>query len=352
MISPPRPQTEGAVGPGDGPVEDAGDEFDSAFEAVFSDAGDAGSVSGDSGPNAHDRAQNRELFAGIAANHLRPLKDFMFELETGSAPKEWIEVCRPVIASLNEAADSMELVEIAKFLKSLDHELEQAQEDRGPWPSTTWNERLLFLYGKLVELEPDAFGVEEGDRHRESIIIPSLLRQIPALGYVTLEKLYRVGLTSRATLFQASAKDLVSTAGIPAELSTRIHAELQSYRERTEGADSEKLVANGRKRLLEQVPALRRHHEGFKKACDAAGVDRDVTAQKRDLRLKRRYCSLEIEVILVEMGEVSLVQAIQALAFEQRIKKLERYLALPVKPPVDAELSDVDRKPSPTVAGT
>jgi hypothetical protein len=361
LISPPWPESVEALGdePDAAPAEqvpaskgNSVDELDFAFEAVFSKTGGCDGSSADEGPNEHDLAQNQELFAGIAANHLRPIKDFVFELETGTAPKEWIEVCRPVIASLDEAAGSMNLAEIASLLKALDKELEAALSDQGPWPSTAWNDRILFVYSKLVALEPDAFAVDDSDRRRESIIIHSLLRQIPEVGYVTLEKLYRVGLTSRETLFQANAKELVSTAGIPKEISARICDEVRSYKERIDGADQESLAENARKRLLEQVPALRRHHEELKSAFEAASVDRGLSARKRDLRLKRRFCALEIEVILAEMGELSLVREIQALAFEQRIKKLEQYLALPDEIVADADVSDVDRKPSPTVAGT
>ena len=64
----------------------------------------------------------------------------MFELEVGSAPKEWIEVCRPILATLKEAGESMELWNITKLISNLDKELEKAQEDEGPWPSKSWSE--------------------------------------------------------------------------------------------------------------------------------------------------------------------------------------------------------------------
>ena len=67
-----------------------------------------------------DQVQNEELYAGIAANYARPVKDFMYELEAGTAPKEWIEVCRPVMATLFDAAESMELWKISQLIQSLE----------------------------------------------------------------------------------------------------------------------------------------------------------------------------------------------------------------------------------------
>ena len=63
-------------------------------------------------------------------------------------------------------------------------------------------------------------------------------------------------------------------------------------------------------------------------------------------------CALEIDLLLAEMGEVDLVREIQALAFGQRIKRLERYLASPAAAPANATSNDEDREMSPTIAGT
>ena len=57
-------------------------------------------------------------------------------------------------------------------------------------------------------------------------------------------------------------------------------------------------------------------------------------------------------MILAEIGEVALAREVQTLAFEQRIKKLELFLAMSAVSPTTAVTSDEDRTPAPTVAGT
>jgi hypothetical protein len=341
-----------------GPARALDDDFESAFDAVFGEAESDGSSAGAEDGKGRleqsrlDREQNQELFAGIAANHARPVKDFMFELEAGSAPKEWIEVCRPILASLIDAAESMELWKIAKIITSLDKELKEAQKDHGPWPSKSWSERILFLYSKLVELHPDAFVVDEADRRRESIIIHSLLRQIPGVGYVTLEKLYRVGLTSRETLFHAGPRDLVTTAGIPEELSGLICLEVQAYRDRTEGASPEELQKRGMQRLRERVPELRSQHDAFLEACDAVDTKGRLARIKRAARARRRELVLEIDLLLAEMGQVELVRELQSNTFGQRIQRLEQLLASPTEAPAKSVSDDGNRETSPTTVET
>ena len=342
------------------PCRDLNEEFDLRFDAVFGESGPLAldpPLGENDGLNQTDQTQNEELFAGIAGNYARPLKDFMYELEAGSAPKEWIEVCRPLLATLSDAGESMELRQITQLINALDKELEEAQKDEGPWPSKSWTERILFIYGKLVELQPAAFTVDESDRRRESIIIHSLLRQIPEVGYVSLEKLYRVGLTSRETLFRAGPRDLVSTAGLSEELSGLICMEVQAYRERTEGASPEELRERGLTRLRKKVPELTEHHLAFDKAKNAVDTTGEQADIKRVARGKRRELALEIDLLLAEIGEVELVRKLQSVAFGRRIKRLERFLqssetAEAETPSDEATDKDEDRETNPTIVGT
>ena len=155
------------------------------------------------------------------------------------------------------------------------------------------------------------------------------------MGYVSLEKLYRVGLTSRETLFQAGPRDLVTTAGLPEELSGLICMEIQAYRERTEDASPDELRERGIKRLRERVPELTIHHRAFNEAKDAVDTKGKLENIKRISRTKRHELALEIDLLLAEIGEVELVRELQSVAFGQRIKKLDRYLASPAAAPAE-----------------
>jgi hypothetical protein len=66
-------------------------------------------------PSAHaetipdDREVVEDLFANIAANYARPVKNFIFELKRGTAVKEWVEICRPAMRGITRAAEGMGL---------------------------------------------------------------------------------------------------------------------------------------------------------------------------------------------------------------------------------------------------
>jgi hypothetical protein len=73
------------------------------------------------------------------------------------------------------------------------------------------------------------------------------------------------------------------------------------------------------------VAELRRHHEAFKRACEADHPDEAIAAQKRSSRCNRQACALEINLLLAEMGEVEMVEELEKLAFEQRLSRLEAH---------------------------
>ena len=54
----------------------------------------------------------RELFAELAANHMRHVRDFMIDVKWGEAPREWIEICVPAVTSLKRAAERVATMEI------------------------------------------------------------------------------------------------------------------------------------------------------------------------------------------------------------------------------------------------
>jgi hypothetical protein len=296
-------------------------ELDAALDDVFSDtrAPRPGLFIG----GVSDGDDTRRLFVEIAAQHARPVKDFVFELREGSASRRWIEICRPVLASIADAAESMQLADLLQPLRELDRALASAANIRGAMVTPGNRDRILALYDKLAAVEPAAFAIDQVDRRRESIFLHSLLRQVPDVGYVTIEKLYRVGLTAIDSLAMASPQDLHATADIPLDLAQRICSWLAEHRAGSQGVDPEELARRQRRRVVELVGELRAHHEAFKRACDAANVDPSAGNDKREHRRRRHACSLQIEATLAELDELDLAREVQRLAFEQRIAKLE-----------------------------
>ena len=273
--------------------------------------------------DANDQVIVEQLFADIAANYARPIKNFMFELKRGTATKDWIEICRPAMQGITRAAEGMGLRQAAQRMMDFEAALSLAQQSEQRVLGGEVRDLLMWCYEDLIQVMPQAFVVGEEEQQREGIIINSLLAQIPDVGRVTIEKLYRAGLTSLDTLFLARREELAVATGISVDLSERICAKFQAYRAGLDSSNRDVKDVGQRNRLTEFVAELKRQHEGFLRASE----DSNLAQEKRDFREQRQSCVLWINVLLAEVGEVDLVCELQKMSFERRIQRLEEYLA-------------------------
>ncbi len=273
--------------------------------------------------NTDDQVIVEQLFGDIASNYARPIKNFMFELKRGTATKDWIEICRPAMQGITRAAEGMGLRQAAQRMMDFEAALSLAQQSEQRVLAGEVRDLLMWCYEDLIQVMPQAFVVGEEEQQREGIIINSLLAQIPDVGRVTIEKLYRAGLTSLDTLYLARREELAVATGISIELSEPICAKFQAYRAGLEASNRDVKDVGQRNRLAEFVDELKRQHEGFLRASE----DANLSDQKRDYREQRQSCVLWINVLLAEVGEVDLVCELQKMSFERRIQRLEEYLA-------------------------
>src|SRR6185295_10477938 len=110
--------------------------------------------------------------------------------------------------------------------------------------------------------------------------------------------------------------------GISTSLSERICEKFQAYKARLENGARD--LKGDRDRLALMVSELRRQHEAYQRASS-----NEQAAEKKDCRQQRQSCTLWINVLLAEIGELDLVNEIEKLSFDRRIERLEEYLASP-----------------------
>jgi hypothetical protein len=308
--------------------DDFDQDLNDAFDSLVSQETPTESQPASAGMSSSDQAVVEDLFADIAANYARPVKNFIFELKRGTATKDWIDICRPAMQGIRRSAEGMGLTLAAQRMVDVETAFSLAQGSDHRVLTGEIRDLLLTCYEDLIQVMPQAFVVGEEEQQREGIIINALLLQIPNMGHVTVEKLYRAGLTSLETLFLAQRDDLAVATGIPAAMSERICEKFQSYRAELAGNSRELGASGQRARLSEMVADLRRQHEGLELA-ENDWTDPAVASKKREYRQQRQSCSLRINVLLAEMGEIDLVNELQKLSFERRIQRLEEYLASP-----------------------
>ena len=268
----------------------------------------------------------RELFAELAANHMRHVRDFMIDVKWGEATRDWIEICIPAVTSLRRAAERLELGELAPTLDRFGAALVATSSD--PASARTIEgaskERLLDDYGQLVAILPQAFALDRDKSRREAVIIQSLCLSVPDVRKVTIDKLHAAGLTSLKTLFEAKADEISQVAGIPEALAQRIVERFQAYRSELQNASPQDARASERERLAVLTVQLREQHDGYDEASE--GWSPEAKARKRELFRQREETWLAISLLLARFGEVERIQGIEKVPFAQRITQLSEYL--------------------------
>jgi hypothetical protein len=297
------------------------DDIDASFDAIFGEPTQSDAPP-PRGGNEADQAEMAELFRQIAATYLAPIRDFMVALDMEeSVPREWLEMCTPAVASLARSAQSSGLVELSLALSELEQAFLRAERGFAGGLVEADREALTNAYRKLVDLLPLAFNVEEERDRREPIIVQSLLRQVPDVRKVALDKLYAAGLTTLRMYYVAKPADISEAAGLPLALARRIVQRFAEYKRGLAAmAPSEDRSAEHAR--LEKLRArLELHHRDLEeKAAGQSAKDRSRMRQARSDTM------LEINVLLARLGEIGLVERLERLPFQRKVAELAAYL--------------------------
>ena len=271
-----------------------------------------------------DLAEVRSLFAQLAANHVRQVRDFMIDLRWSDATADWIGICEPALKSLRRAADKLELSELCVALDAFSGALTGTQ---GNGTRTIDGERrasILKSYETLSAVMPQAFALDLDRSQREAVILQSLLLQVPEVKKVTLDKLYAAGLTTLEAMLLATPGDVAATTGIDEALAGQIVARFGAYKEQVRKAVPDATRANEREKVAALTARLRREHAAFESAAKA--WTREADEQKKELRRARAQTLLDIQLVLARLGEVDRIKEIERLPFDRKLVHLESFL--------------------------
>ncbi|MCS7078733.1 MAG: hypothetical protein NZ585_01605 [Chloracidobacterium sp.] len=301
--------------------------FDDAFERIIARGEDDG-LDEDMAPAVTtDQTEVRTLFSEIAANYIRPVKAFIIELRAGAARKEWLEMCQPAISSLGKSALGMGMEDVSDAVHEFENLLAEARSSRDGMVSGELRERILSNYQTLTEMLPATFVIDDTTLQSEGMIVNSLLKQIPEVGKVTIDKLYRAGLITIESFLVGAKEDLAVATGLPIWLAEKIVEKFKSYQQQLESG----VAQSGKAGLLDRLEQLTRDlqdaHEAYEIATAEESSNPSAAEDRRFYRQARQETQLQINVLLAELGAVALANEIQRLSFEKRVERLRRYIA-------------------------
>jgi hypothetical protein len=295
------------------------DDIDQSFENILSHPPPPGTNE----LTQQELAEAQRLFLEISSTYLGPVRDLMMEVELGEPSKEWLSICRPAVASLRRAASDMMLEGLAEGLGGMLAAIEHGERGPGNVLDPKSREALRSAYEKLVLQMPEAFSTREDRDRREPVIVQSLLRQVPEVRKVALDRLFSAGLIGLEMYYKAKPSDLAETAGISRELAERIVARFQRYkRELASMAPNPQ-----RSREKSHLETLTKKLEEQNAAFEASARSFSNNEDKRRLRQERAATILEVNLVLARLGDVGLVEKLERLPFQRKAEELRSFLA-------------------------
>lgn len=259
------------------------------------------------------------MFCEITRSYIAPVRRFIEQLRRAPAPAAGLDLHRPAMEMVVRAAERLPVGDLVSRLSRFTAALQGAVESRERTIDEPHRARILDAYAALERALPAAFRIEEGGNPAEDVILLSLLRQIPDVGTVTLDKIFGAGLTSIEQFAEATPRDLAVTAGISESLATRICVRVQGYLMSRTPLDDGAARAEAGAKLGALVAELREAHKAYEAL---RREDRVRWAHRR----RRLDLSLAIQVALAELGERGLLDALAPLPYEKRLDRLARYV--------------------------
>ena len=274
------------------------------------------------GARPEDMVEVRRLFEQIAAEYLRPVRELMIEAKLGEPPKEWVQVCRPAVVSMRRSAEQMGYPELGPPLDAFLAALDRVEALQGPLISEAGRAVLNDAYVPLVGLIPEALALKDERNRREPIIVQSLLRQVPDVRKVALDKIYAAGLTTLQMFFVAKPGDLADATGLEKSLCQRIVDRFRRYKSEVAEARPDVQRSSEHAELRALAARLAEQNDAYDRGSAWHGGADD----KRRIRRERSETILQINVVLARLGNVDLVNQLEKLPFGKKVQHLERYL--------------------------
>jgi hypothetical protein len=271
---------------------------------------------------AEDRAELRALFSELAGHHMVQLRDFMIEVRCGSALAEWIALSEPAVRSVRGMAEQLELGDICAALDSLLVALADAHRSGGQI-SGEHQLALLAAYVPLTDLLPGVLELDAERDRREPIIVHSLLRQIPGIEKMAIDKLVAANLVKVGALAEASGEELAQVTGLSLELAERVVTHFREYRSK-HGAVASPDARTELRALATLLERLRQQNSEYDVAAGSWAPG--VKERKRELRRERAATLLAIHVSLARLGEVDRLVELDRLNHRRKVEFIENTL--------------------------
>jgi hypothetical protein len=297
------------------PRAEVEDSIDRAFDHLVAPAKAAGAKPATS---AADLAELQGTYLELAVAYCAPVRNVMLEVRFGEPPMLWLEQVGSALRALRAMSVEVELGALAAALEGFNGAVAAALASGEATVIGQHREALLAAYAPLCAALPRAFDLEGERDRREPIILRALLRLVPGLSPLAVDRFFSAGLGRLDAIAQARAEELAAVTGLDAALAGQVVEQVRAERSLTADLGQE------RQRLGALTARLGEEQRAFEQA--AAGWSAERQTDKRRWRRQREQSWLRIEISLARLGEAERLERLERLPYARRLEALDGFL--------------------------
>jgi hypothetical protein len=322
--------------------EESVDDLFGALDAAMNNQGmglNTSSASIDGGLTESEEAMLMELYDNIAVAYVKPLKDFIREIQLNKKIRrqtsfEWIEMVEPSVNLLFGSAEKMGYSKICSALG----EMQSAFKSQKSYYDQTFLpeqavQNILGSYEKLSVMLPKTFALELSDTDlnskKEVLIVKFILKQIPEINEKLMNRIILAGLSTFDKFMHSSPDEISAVTGLTKRQGEDVFMKFYQYRHIYYRHEDEQYRERFYKMFDVKLSLLREIHYEIEAIAAEFQKTRKPELEQRGAELKqdRQRLLWGIFILLCIKEEYDLIESVQQSIFDVRIQKLEDYLA-------------------------
>jgi len=275
----------------------------------------------------------RELLADSAGEFVKPIKDFVREIERNNAtdretPTAWLGVVATPVALFREASTRAGETELAGIASRLERAFVQQQQTGSDVLTPAFCNFVLGEYAKLARELPSAFSLEPDADHvaakREALIVKFVLRQVPEVDDRVVNKVLLAGYSSIGDIAETAPDDLARSSSIERPLAEKIFMKVYQYEEMYFRPKEPSAEAKFRAYFAICLNVMKEIQSEVQRLASDGSVTKD---RRERLFADRQRALWGLFALLCLRGQLDEIEKLQRAVFEQRIAMLEAYYA-------------------------
>ncbi len=242
--------------------------------------------------------------------------EFVIALSMGSVAESWLPPIRSALAELRTVAGHSERGGLEKALGLLSKELDEPGD-----LSDERRLRILRLFTSVDVALPRPVDIAARKAQRERLILEQLLLEVATIHPLIPQRLRDEGVATLDRLARANMDELALRVAADREQADQIASTLRSYLSARAHRGPDTVILGKSRAIRERLRALEASAEDFERASDSEDVE-----ARRSARRRRQADVVQLNLLLAEFGEASILNEIERCSVQGKIERLGRWL--------------------------